>query len=98
MKRHSSHPSLALENVRREIHRAGTITLDKMDVLVSAFRENDSAKLDEVARRDREVDSLDAERVAYLGRIRQARFNRGNVRRPGPGDQWAPVGEWARYR
>lgn len=64
-------PSLALENVRREIHRAGTITLAMMDALEAALRVKDSDKLDEVARRDDQVDILESEIIAYLGQIRQ---------------------------
>ena len=65
-------PSLALENVRREIHRAGTITLGMVDALDSGFREKNSDKLDDVVRRDDQVDILEAEIIEYLGWIRQA--------------------------
>jgi phosphate:Na+ symporter len=65
-------PSLALENVRREIHRAGAITIGMMDNLDAAFRTKESDKLDDVLRGDDQVDILEAEIMAYLGRIRQA--------------------------
>ncbi len=65
-------PSLALENARREIHRAGTITLGMMDDLRVALDQKDKDKLDEVARRDDEVDILDSEIMKYLGKTRQA--------------------------
>ena len=64
-------PAVALENVRNEIHRAGNITLGMMDDLVPAFEQLDQAKLDDVARRDDQVDILEREILEYLGRIRQ---------------------------
>lgn len=64
-------PSIALENARREIERAGHITLEMMDALGDALVKNNKAQLDEVARRDDEVDILEAAIMAYLGRIRQ---------------------------
>jgi phosphate:Na+ symporter len=65
-------PAVALENARFEIHRAGTITLSMMDDLGEALEQQDKAKLDDVARRDDEVDILDTEILKYLGHIRQA--------------------------
>lgn len=44
-------PSVALENARLEIHRAGTITLDMMDALNKAITQRDVQKIDEAARR-----------------------------------------------
>lgn len=65
-------PSVALENVRHEIERAGIITLSMMNQLGDALEKDDKDMLDEVARRDDEVDILDAEILGYLGKIRQA--------------------------
>lgn len=64
-------PSVALENVRQEIHRAGLITLGMMDDLGLALRQRDKDKLEEVARRDDEVDILEARIMEYLGHVRQ---------------------------
>jgi phosphate:Na+ symporter len=64
--------SVALENVRHEIRRAGNITLAMMDQLAVVFETRGKDKLDDVARRDDEVDILDAEILTYLGKIRQA--------------------------
>jgi phosphate:Na+ symporter len=64
-------PSIALENVRREIERTGLISLQMMDALHSALAQKDKAKLDEVAHRDDEIDLLDVEIMVYLGRLQQ---------------------------
>ncbi len=64
-------PSIALENARREIERAGLITLEMMDALHDALEKKSKAQLEEVARRDDEVDILEAEIMAYLGRTRK---------------------------
>jgi phosphate:Na+ symporter len=73
-------PAVALENVRNEIHRAGGISLAMMDALYAAFDQRDRAKIDEAARRDDEVDILDAEIIRYLGQIRQTRLNEDESR------------------
>jgi phosphate:Na+ symporter len=65
-------PTVGLENARYEIHRAGMITLEMLDQLGSAFEQQDRGRLDEVARRDDEVDILEARIIAYLGQLRQA--------------------------
>ena len=64
-------PSIALENARREIERAGLITLEMMDALRDALEKKNKEQLDDVARRDDEVDVLGAAIMAYLGQIRQ---------------------------
>jgi len=64
-------PSIALENARREIERAGLITLEMMAALRDALEKKNKEQLDEVARRDNEVDILEAAIMAYLGQIRQ---------------------------
>ena len=65
-------PSVALENARREIERAGLIALEMMDALGEALEKKNKDQLDEVARRDDEVDILETEIAKYLGQIRQA--------------------------
>ena len=64
-------PSIALENARREIERAGLITLEMMEALRAAHQTKNKQQLDEVARRDDEVDILEAAVMSYLGKIRQ---------------------------
>jgi len=64
-------PSIALENARREIERAGHITLEMLDALRNALEKKNKEQLDEVARRDDEVDILEAAIMAYLGQLRQ---------------------------
>ena len=64
-------PSIALENARREIERAGLITLEMMDSLGDAVEHKNRDQLDEVARRDDEVDILATEIAKFLGRVRQ---------------------------
>ena len=64
-------PSIALENARREIERAGLITLEMMEALRDAHQTKNKQQLDEVARRDDEVDILEAAVMTYLGKIRQ---------------------------
>jgi phosphate:Na+ symporter len=64
-------PSIALENARREIERAGLITLEMMEALRDALEKKNKEQLDDVARRDDEVDILEAAILAYLGQIRQ---------------------------
>lgn len=64
-------PSIALENARREIERAGLITVEMMDALHDALERKDKEQLDKVARRDDAVDILETEIMSYLGRTRQ---------------------------
>ena len=64
-------PSIALENARREIERAGLITLEMMEALRDALEKKNKEQLDEIARRDDEVDILEVAIMAYLGQIRQ---------------------------
>lgn len=64
-------PAIALENARHEIHRAGVITLEMMDDLRAAFEAHSADQLDEVLKRDDEVDILHTEIMRYLGRVRR---------------------------
>lgn len=64
-------PSVALENARFEIHRLGHLVLDMMEELGQAIQERDKERLENVARRDDEVDILAHEIMIYLGHIRQ---------------------------
>ena len=64
-------PSIALENTRREIERAGLIALEMMDSFREALGKKNIDELDEVARRDDEVDILVVEITKYLDQIRR---------------------------
>jgi phosphate:Na+ symporter len=64
-------PSIAIDNARHEIHRAGGITLAMMDDVKQAMQQRDKNALDQVARRDDEVDILEAAIMRYLGQVRQ---------------------------
>jgi phosphate:Na+ symporter len=64
-------PSLALERVRLELGRAGEITEQMLKDWPSAIQNRDQRKLDEIAKRDDQVDILEAAILEYLSRIRQ---------------------------
>lgn len=64
-------PSLALERVRLELGRAGEITEQMLKDWPSAILNRDQRKLDEIAKRDDQVDILEAAILEYLSRIRQ---------------------------
>jgi phosphate:Na+ symporter len=63
-------PALALQQVRLELGRSGMITLGMLRDVGPALRDRDLQRLDDVARRDDQVDILDAEILAYLGKLR----------------------------
>ena len=64
-------PSMALQQVRLELGRIGEITLGMLQDIKPAFRERNMESLADIARRDDEVDILEVEILAYLGKIRQ---------------------------
>jgi phosphate:Na+ symporter len=64
-------PSLALERVRLELGRTAEITEQMLKDWPSAIRNRDPKKLDEIAKRDDQVDTLEAAILEYLSRIRQ---------------------------
>jgi phosphate:Na+ symporter len=64
-------PSVALENVRQEINRAGEITVSMLQQLGPAMEGRDRTRLDAIAKKDDEVDILETEILKYLGRLRQ---------------------------
>jgi phosphate:Na+ symporter len=64
-------PSLALERVRLELGRAGEITEQMLKDWLSAVQTRDLRKLKEIAKRDDQVDTLEAAIIEYLSRIRQ---------------------------
>ncbi len=64
-------PSIALQQVRLELGRVGMITLGMLKDVGPALRDRDMARLEDIARRDDEVDILEAEILRYLGKIRR---------------------------
>ena len=64
-------PSLALERVRLELGRVGEITEQMLKDWLSAVQTRDLRKLKEIAKRDDQVDTLEAAIIEYLSRIRQ---------------------------
>jgi phosphate:Na+ symporter len=63
-------PSVALQAVRLELGRVGEITLGMLRDVGPALRDRDLERIEDIARRDDEVDILEAEIFRYLGRIR----------------------------
>jgi phosphate:Na+ symporter len=64
-------PSVALQQVRLEVGRMGNIALEMLRDVRPALENADIQRLESIARRDDEVDILDAAVLAYMGRIRQ---------------------------
>ncbi|MGB5834952.1 MAG: Na/Pi cotransporter family protein [Thiohalocapsa sp.] len=64
-------PSVALQQVRLEVGRMGSITLEMLKDLGPALKNADLKQLEAIARRDDEVDILEAAVLAYLGKIRR---------------------------
>jgi phosphate:Na+ symporter len=64
-------PSVALQQVRLELGRVGAITLGMLQDVVPALRDRDIKRLEDIARRDDEVDILEEEILKYLGKIRR---------------------------
>jgi len=65
-------PAIALQQVRMELGRVGEITLGMLRDFGSAALARDLDALDDIARRDDQVDILEAEILKYLGRIRMS--------------------------
>ena len=64
-------PSIALQQVRLELGRVGAITLGMLQDILPALRDRDIKQLENIARRDDEVDILEAEILNYLGKLRR---------------------------
>lgn len=64
-------PSVALQRVRLELGRVGEITQGMLEDVGPAFNERDGARLDDIIRRDDQVDILESEILKYLGKIRE---------------------------
>jgi phosphate:Na+ symporter len=63
-------PAVALQQARLEVGRIGGIALAMLNDLGPAWKDRDTARVEAVARRDDEIDILEAEILRYLGRIR----------------------------
>jgi phosphate:Na+ symporter len=63
-------PAIALQQARLEVGRIGGIALAMLNDLGPAWKDRDPARVKAVARRDDEIDILEAEILRYLGRIR----------------------------
>ena len=64
-------PSLALDRVRLELGRIGAIASSMLREVGPALGERDRSRLESIARRDDEVDILEAAVLEYLAKIRQ---------------------------
>ena len=64
-------PSIALQQVRLELGRVGEIALGMLQDIEPALRDRDRKRLENIARRDDEVDILEAEILNYLGKLRR---------------------------
>ena len=64
-------PTVALQQVRLELGRIGAITLGMLQDIVPALRNRDMKHIEDIARRDDEVDILEAEILHYLGKVRK---------------------------
>ncbi len=63
-------PAVALQNVRFEIARMGTIVHNMLDVFRDAILNRKRSKLDEIHKMDDRVDILDGEILRYLASLR----------------------------
>ena len=73
-------PSIALQQARLELGRVGEIALSMLQDVGPAMRERDMKRLEEIAKRDDQIDILEAEILKYLGRIRQGMLSEEDSR------------------
>ena len=64
-------PTVALQQVRLEVGRIGAITLGMLQDIGPALMSRNMKHVEDIARRDDEVDILEAAILAYLGKIRK---------------------------
>jgi len=64
-------PAVALQQVRLELGRVGDITLGMMTDIIPALKARDTKQLENIAKRDDEIDILEKEILSYLSKIRQ---------------------------
>ncbi len=64
-------PSVALQEVRLELGRLGGIAIEMMRDVIPAIDSRDLTRLNNIARRDDEVDILEEEILKFLGKIQK---------------------------
>ncbi len=64
-------PTVALQQVRLELGRVGEIVVGMLKDVGPAFRDRDRGRLDDIVRRDDQVDVLEEEILRYLGLVRK---------------------------
>jgi phosphate:Na+ symporter len=64
-------PSVALQQVRLELGRIGAITLGMLQDIGPALKNRNLQPVEDIARRDDQVDILEAAILVYLGKIRK---------------------------
>ena len=62
---------IALQQVRLELGRVGDIAVGMLQDIIPAFKERDMQSINDIARRDDEIDILEEEILRYLGKIRK---------------------------
>ena len=62
---------IALQQVRLELGRVGDIAVSMLQNIIPAFKERDMQSINDIARRDDEIDILEEEILRYLGNIRK---------------------------
>ena len=62
---------IALQQVRLELGRVGAIAVSMLQDIIPAFKERDMQSINDIARRDDEIDILEEEILRYLGNIRK---------------------------
>ena len=62
---------IALQQVRLELGRVGDIAVSMLQDIIPAFKERDMQSINDIARRDDEIDILEEEILRYLGKIRK---------------------------
>jgi phosphate:Na+ symporter len=63
---------IALQQVRLELGRVGAIAVSMLQDIIPAFKERDMQSINDIARRDDEIDILEEEILRYLGKIRKS--------------------------
>ncbi len=64
-------PTVALQQVRLELGRVGEIVVGMLKDIGPAFRDRDLGRLDDIVRRDDQVDVLEEEILRFLGLVRK---------------------------
>jgi len=75
-----STPSMALQNVRRELGRAGERAGDMVEQSLPAFLARDRNKMQAVSKIDDEVDALYAAAIGYLGQLSEQKLTQAQTR------------------